>query len=544
MTIKKKTWLLTAFLIFIVLVLSGIQFQALRQVDSVMHSYRSQAVYRIGLLETIKSQFGYGGFIHNFKNHVLRGQAKYVDKFQKNDAEMKQALQELEHRATSPKDRKAIAAVRKVALQYADAIKISERMWAEGSTPTAIDKVVKISDKPAFEAFAVIEEETRGLEASSSAEMKRTLTRLYTLILCIFVVMVSCFVGYISLMFGTIRKIESLRLFTKEIGKGNFTVSSSINAHDEIGSIAKAFDEMVSQLRIMLKGVQNDTVDLDTSSASLSDTSSEMLSSAEDVMTRSSSVATAAEKMSANMNSVAAAAEQAATNVSMVATAAEEMLASFQEVSRNTNEATSITESAVEESKSASVRVHELGEAAIAIGNVTETINEISNQTNLLALNATIEAARAGEAGKGFAVVAGEIKNLANETSTATEEIKQSVGGIQASTQATVEQIEQISTIIDQVNVLVSNISASVDQQSGTTTEITRNVLEAAEGLDEVTRNVSQSSLVAGEVARDISDVHHAAEQLNGNSGSVDKNAAELRTLSSKLKSMVSHFSV
>ncbi len=544
MTIKKKTWLLTGLLVLTLLLLSGIQFQALNRVDEVMQSYRSQAVHRIGLLETVKSQFGYGGFIHNFKNHVLRGQSKYVTRFQKNDRQMKKALNALEDKALSTEDRQAIQAVRNIAAQYAKAIKVSQQMWEAGNSPAEIDAVVQIDDQSAFDAFTVIEKTTHALEASSAESMERTIHRLRTLIIGIFGVMIACFIGYISLMFGTIHRINSLRKFAAEIGKGNFTATVKIRRNDEIGLIARAFDAMVKELHTMLIDIRRDTGKLDEASGSLSGTSGAMLTSAEDVMGRSASVAAAADQMSANMNSVAAAAEEAATNVGVVATAAEEMLSSIQEVSHNTAEASTITQSAVDESKSASLRVHELGAAAMAIGKVTETINEISDQTNLLALNATIEAARAGDAGKGFAVVASEIKNLAHQTSDATDEIKESVADIQTTTQATIEQIGQISTIIDKVNILVSGISAAVDQQSGTTTEIARNVLEAAQGLEEVTRNVSESSLVAGEVARDISDVNRAAEGLNNNSTQVDGNAGELRTLSAELKALVGHFTL
>ena len=544
MTIKKKTWILTGLLVFLLLLLSGIQFRALRQVDSVMETYRSKAVYRIALLEEIKSQFGYGGFIHNFKNHVLRGQAKYATKFQKNDAAMKKALKQLKALATGPKDREAIAQVEAVAAQYAQAINVSVRMWGEGKSQAEIDKTVKINDGPAFAAFEAIEKETQALEAKSSEEMNRTITRLHILIACVLAVMVFCFAGYIFLLFGTIRRIEVLRRFAGKLGKGDFTATSEIQGKDELGAIARAFDEMVAHLHKMLTSIQTDAMRLDDASGSLSQTSGVMLTSAEDVMGRSSTVAAAAEEMSTNMNSVAAAAEQAANNVGVVANAAEEMLTSIEAVTKDTGEANQITQSAVEESRSASARVHELGQAAEAIGKVTEAISEISEQTNLLALNATIEAARAGEAGKGFAVVAGEIKNLASQTSDATQEIKASVDGIQNSTQATVAQIEQISSIIDKVNLIVSQISDAVERQSGTTTEIARNVMEAAHGLDDVTQNVSESSRVAGTVATDIAGVHTTAGQLNGNSGEVDENANHLRALSQELKEMVGRFTL
>ena len=134
-----------------------------------------------------------------------------------------------------------------------------------------------------------------------------------------------------------------------------------------------------------------------------------MAAGSEQTSGKSNQVAAAAEEMSANMNSVAAASEQASTNVQMVAAASEQMSATINEIAGNTEKGRSITGDAVHQAKNVSARVAELGKAAVDVGKVTETINEISEQTNLLALNATIEAARAGEAGKGFAVVASEV---------------------------------------------------------------------------------------------------------------------------------------
>src|SRR6185369_9336604 len=113
-------------------------------------------------------------------------------------------------------------------------------------------------------------------------------------------------------------------------------------------------------------------------------------------------------------------------------------------------------------------------------------INEIAEQTNLLALNATIEAARAGEAGKGFAVVASEVKNLANQTAKATEEIASHVGAIQTETQRSVSAIQGVASIIEEINKLTNSVTASVEQQGATTQEIVRSVEQATDGTRSV----------------------------------------------------------
>lgn len=192
----------------------------------------------------------------------------------------------------------------------------------------------------------------------------------------------------------------------------------------------------------------------------------QMAAGAEDTASRSSQVAAAAREMSSNQDSVAAAMEQASTNVNMVAAAAEEMSSTIDAIAQNSSRAKDITAQAVDQSKIASNRVDELGRAASEITKVTEAITDISEQTNLLALNATIEAARAGEAGKGFAVVANEIKALAKQTAEATLDIKNKIKGIQEATGITVTEINDISSVITDVDQIVAAIASAVEEQS------------------------------------------------------------------------------
>jgi methyl-accepting chemotaxis protein len=343
---------------------------------------------------------------------------------------------------------------------------------------------------------------------------------------------------------GITRPIAESVDFAKSLSDGDLTRSLTVDQKDEIGTLCAAMNSMATNLRTMFKDISKGVGTLASSSTELSAISQQMAAGAEQTSGKSNQVAAASEEMSANMNSVAAATEQASTNVQMVAAASEQMSATIKNIAANTDEGRTITGEAVAQAKSVSNRVAELGTAAIDVGKVTETINEISEQNNLMALNATIEAARAGEAGKGFAVVANEIKELARQTASATQDIRQKIDGIQMSTDSTVNEISQIEKVIAQINEIVATIAAAVEEQSASTTEIATNVNQAAQGIQEVNENIAQSTTVSVEIARDVLEVNQAAGEMANGSAQVNTAATELSQLSESLKEMVERFKV
>ena len=312
--------------------------------------------------------------------------------------------------------------------------------------------------------------------------------------------------------------------------------------YDELQRLSSNFNNFILKLQSMFKEVANGVDTMSAATTELSAISEQMAGGANNVSDQSNSVATAAEEMSVNMDSVAAATEEATTAINIVASAAEEMTATIADVNTNTAQANKVTGEAVEEAKSATVKVRELGVAATEISKVTEVINDISGQTNLLALNATIEAARAGEAGKGFAVVANEIKELAKQTAEATGQIKNQIEDIQNSTSATVSQIETITEVINTVNETVTTITGAVAEQSAATDEIAGNVAQAAQGLSEVNENVAQSSAVASQIAEDIANVSQASSEMSTSSGEVNSSSTELSGTAEMLKQMIGGF--
>jgi methyl-accepting chemotaxis protein len=332
-----------------------------------------------------------------------------------------------------------------------------------------------------------------------------------------------------------------------DIAKGNLAVEIDADLlcrKDELGELAKTVDVMVKNFAGVIGEVNTGSQTLIGAAQEMTAVAGSLSQGNKEVADLATTVAAAAEESSANTTSVAAAMEQTTANLSSVASATEEMSATVGEIASNAEKARAISSEATNQAEAISAVMRDLGRAAQDIGKVTETITSISAQTNLLALNATIEAARAGAAGKGFAVVANEIKELAQQTASATEDIKSKISGIQASTGGAMGDIEKIAQVIKEVGDIVSSIAAAIEEQSTVTKDVASNIAQATSGVKDANERVSQTAAVAQSIAKDIARVNSTVTELVNGSEQVRASTTELASIADQLKQRAATFRV
>jgi methyl-accepting chemotaxis protein len=357
-----------------------------------------------------------------------------------------------------------------------------------GRHQQAVDQVIKAS----------LEEDARLKQEAAGTVRSRTWIMLgVSLGSCLFILVASYLIGR-----SILQPIHTIVLRLKDIseGDGDLTKTLEISGCCEIASMATHFNQFVAKLRGMI--------------AAIGTTAQQVAAAGEELSATSRQITTNAEETTVQSRTVADAGTQVSTSLQTLASGAEQMNAMIGEIAKNAVEAAKVASDAVVTAEAANQTVAKLGDSSAEIGKVIEVITSIAQQTNLLALNATIEAARAGEAGKGFAVVANEVKELAKQTASATEEINGKIGLIQQDTQGAVSAIGTIRKVIDKISRISTAIASQVEQQNATTGEMARNAADAARGAGTIASNIQCVAQASQDTSTNVSEAQVATEHL------------------------------
>ncbi len=296
------------------------------------------------------------------------------------------------------------------------------------------------------------------------------------------------------------QSVRELLEVVSSAAQGDLTRHVHIQGVDSIGQLGEGMQRLLSDLRKRISSVSSDADGLAGASHKLSKVSNALLGSAKSTADASHQAARDADIIN--------------TSTKTVAGSVKEMSSSVQEIAKNCSQATEVSSQAVKVAASTRSTIDELNGHSSEIGRVIKLITSVADQTNLLALNATIEAARAGEAGKGFAVVAGEVKELARETSSATDEISRQIDAIQGSVGDAIEAIGQIDEIIRSINDITASIACAVEQQSATTDEMSRSLGDVADRAAGIANKIGVVAEAAANTTQGASEAQASSASL------------------------------
>lgn len=531
-TIKRRLFALILVVAAISTIVISVSFSTINPIKDDWQNYVDNVAERQRLLSKIKSQFGYGGAIHHFKNYVLRGTPKYYERIKTNFSTLNQVIERYSQlQGITTEEQNALNSIKMVSNQYSEASDVVRTMYSKNNNAKDIDKAVKIDDSPAIRAFEMLAQYQRQLtdEKTLSVQSQIELSQ-YLLLITISVAVVLVLGIVIALSHSILTPLSTLQnVIEKAQQESNLSLKSKLSGSDEISKIGQAFDHMMETFHQIISHINQ---------------------SAENLSQEATSLASVTEQSGTDIAAQRSQTHQVAQSINQINQAVNEVVANLTKTvdtthitNQETIEGKRLLNLTIESIKALSSQIekstqviHQLNSNSEKINSVVDVIRGIAEQTNLLALNAAIEAARAGEQGRGFAVVADEVRTLAGRTQESTEEINQMVSLLQSDTSQAVsvmnESSEQAIAVVEQATqagTSLDSISLSIEEINQQTSGIASVTTQQSEMLNSINANISQINEMSSQTSAGAKQSTHTSENLAQLADQLKKSASQFQ---------------
>tara|TARA_R110001592_G_scaffold62711_1_gene191801 strand:+ start:2434 stop:4053 length:1620 start_codon:yes stop_codon:yes gene_type:complete len=531
-TLKHKILLMIS-IVLLLLSISGVYiYRSVTPVAQNWDNYQIQAAARQKLLLTIKANFGYGGLIHNFKNYVLRNQDKYLLKIKKNYQALDANIASYNRLSgLTNKEKQALNNIATVAKNYFENTKFISTLFAQGKTAEDVDSVVKISDKPALDAFDVLDSHYKEMTSEYGKQINSTIDNAIIAVITALFIIALVFVVILAWFYSAI--IPPLQLLNQTMheiaqGDGNLSVRLDESNKDELGQLSLSFNLFVEKLEYIVNEEKTIIENIEQSASQLQSVTDSSNVAIETQLSLTDQLAAAVDEMTATVQDVA-------QNASSTSDCAEQVESNAIEsqvaVSRTIEQIQNINEHLV----GASTVIGKVNDASDEIGQVLNVISAIAEQTNLLALNAAIEAARAGDSGRGFAVVADEVRGLAKRTTESLGDIEKIINQLQSSAKDAVGSMEQGIKEVATGSEIAKEAGESIDnivQGLNTVRDMNIQIATATE----------EQHAVAEAMNKNVHDISLKTTSIHSDSQQIANQSEELANMSTQLKTLMDNF--
>ncbi len=515
-SVKMKLLVLSFVVALCFLFIGLTQYNNLLTIKHLWSDFNIYVARRQYIISEIKSQIGYGGVIHHFKNYILRQDGKYITRAEKIFTGFHEVIDEYRNlpQITAEEEEK-LQIIEDTMTQYHRAILTARDLFSQGKSVAEVDGIIRIDDNPALAAFTWLEENRDKLTGDAKEKMQGTINNtLFSMIVLFSGALV--IILFISLLISSTisRQLNKIVTATKEMANGDLTRRVRISSHDEISILAANFNTATENLRSIINGVKSASQKSQSISESLSENMERTSASVTEITANIDSIkkqfsiltenvttsSTAVEEISANIASLANQINNQANSVTQTTAAIEEMNASITNVAHIAVEKKEATDSLVQITRLGGEKVGltnkiimDISKSVIDMQGMITLINSIASQTNLLSMNAAIEAAHAGEFGKGFAVVADEIRKLAESTAENSRDISVSLQGVVEKIKSASESSTESGEAFNKINLVVNEVVEAFTEISNSTEELaigSRSVLSEGNNLLNVTEEI------------------------------------------------------